>query len=91
MSILTCGIQGGKGHKSKSQAIKNVERKREREKGKERITDGVNMFKVYYMHAWKCHNESPLFVWLNSTNKKASHCKMFPLITTIKFKVMKSH
>jgi hypothetical protein len=27
-----------------------------------RVIEGMNMIKVHYMHAWKCHNESPYFV-----------------------------
>jgi hypothetical protein len=27
----------------------------------ERVIEGVNLIKVHYMHAWKYHNETPLY------------------------------
>jgi hypothetical protein len=41
-----------------------------REKGnmegvKERETEGVNIIKVHYMHAWKNHDENSIFYKIN--------------------------
>jgi hypothetical protein len=33
-------------------------------KEKKRVTEGMNMIKVHYIHVWKYHNKTPLYNFL---------------------------
>jgi hypothetical protein len=47
----------------------NPDLSKEKGVGKERVIEGMNMIKKYYMHVWKYHNEVPHYVQLICTNK----------------------
>jgi hypothetical protein len=55
--------QNNQGHESEMGTTRGKEKAEER--GIRKSNRGVNMIKVYFIQAWKCHDEIPYYIQFN--------------------------